>query len=153
MATPSASRNVGGATVFDEAYAGNCLVNAMCVGILDPARLSRRRRRGRATSSSSTARPRDATGIGGASVLASQELGEDDAEQASLGAGRRSVHRQKLIEVSVELVESGLVESLQDCGAAGLASALSEMARDGTASTSRSTASRSARREWSPGRS
>src|SRR6185436_4307118 len=30
--------------------------------------------------------------------------------------------------VSVELVESGLVESLQDCGAAGLASALSEMA-------------------------
>src|SRR5207249_6123912 len=31
--------NVGGATVFDEGYAGNCLVNAMCVGILDPARL------------------------------------------------------------------------------------------------------------------
>jgi phosphoribosylformylglycinamidine synthase len=38
---------------------------------------------------------------------------------------------KKLIEVSVELVESGLVESLQDCGAAGLASSLSEMARDG----------------------
>ena len=34
------------------------------------------------------------------------------------------------VEVSVELVESGLVESLQDCGAAGLASSLSEMARD-----------------------
>src|SRR6185436_12157328 len=33
--------------------------------------------------------------------------------------------------VSVELVESGLVESLQDCGAAGLASSLSEMAGDG----------------------
>ena len=38
---------------------------------------------------------------------------------------------KKLIEVSVELVERGLVESLQDCGAAGLASALAEMARDG----------------------
>src|SRR4029077_9265757 len=24
--------NVGGATVFDDTYAGNCLVNAMCVG-------------------------------------------------------------------------------------------------------------------------
>jgi phosphoribosylformylglycinamidine synthase len=35
---------------------------------------------------------------------------------------------KKLIEVSLELVESGLAESLQDCGAAGLASALSEMA-------------------------
>jgi phosphoribosylformylglycinamidine synthase len=38
---------------------------------------------------------------------------------------------KKLIEASLELVESGLVESLQDCGAAGLASALAEMARDG----------------------
>src|SRR6185436_9850848 len=32
---------------------------------------------------------------------------------------------------SLELVASGLVESLQDCGAAGLASSLAEMARDG----------------------
>src|SRR5206468_5592487 len=38
---------------------------------------------------------------------------------------------KKLIEASLELVESGIVESLQDCGAAGLASALAEMARDG----------------------
>jgi phosphoribosylformylglycinamidine synthase len=38
---------------------------------------------------------------------------------------------KKLIEASLELVESGLVESLQDCGAAGLASALAEMARGG----------------------
>jgi phosphoribosylformylglycinamidine synthase len=36
-----------------------------------------------------------------------------------------------LIEVSLDLVEQGLVVSLQDCGAAGLASSLSEMARDG----------------------
>src|SRR5262249_16914372 len=38
---------------------------------------------------------------------------------------------KKLIEASCELVERGLVESLQDCGAAGLASALAEMASDG----------------------
>src|SRR5207244_12907418 len=38
---------------------------------------------------------------------------------------------KKLIEASLELVDGGLVESLQDCGAAGLASALAEMARDG----------------------
>jgi phosphoribosylformylglycinamidine synthase len=36
----------------------------------------------------------------------------------------------RLIEVSAELVERGLVLSLQDCGAAGLASSLSEMATD-----------------------
>src|SRR5205085_7481164 len=38
---------------------------------------------------------------------------------------------KKLIEASLELVDGGLVESLQDCGAAGLASALAEMARGG----------------------
>src|SRR5204862_2502928 len=38
---------------------------------------------------------------------------------------------KKLSEASVELVERGLVESLRDCGAAGLGSALAEMARDG----------------------
>src|SRR5207249_3086191 len=38
---------------------------------------------------------------------------------------------KKLIEVSLELVERGLVEGLQDCGAAGLASSLAEMARAG----------------------
>ena len=31
---------VGGQTVFDPAYASNCLVNAMCVGLLDSARLA-----------------------------------------------------------------------------------------------------------------
>ena len=70
-------------------------------------------------------------GIGGASVLASQELGEDDADKRPTVQVGDPFTGKKLIEVSVELVESGLVESLQDCGAAGLASSLSEMAGDG----------------------
>src|SRR5690349_5703886 len=37
---------VGGEVVFDEAYAGNCLVNAMCVGLLPAARVTRARARG-----------------------------------------------------------------------------------------------------------
>ena len=67
-------------------------------------------------------------GIGGASVLASQELGEDDADKRPSVQVGDPFTGKKLIEVSVELVEGGLVESLQDCGAAGLASSLSEMA-------------------------
>ena len=59
---------------------------------------------------------------------------------------------KKLIEVSVELVEQGLVESLQDCSAAGLASALAEMARDGTGVDVHLTACPYAR-SWSSGRS
>jgi phosphoribosylformylglycinamidine synthase len=124
--------NVGGATVFDPAYAGNCLVNAMCVGLLDAGRL----RSAKATGPGRLVVLYGATtgrdGIGGASVLASAELGEDDAEKRPSVQVGDPFTGKKLIEVSMELVESGLVESLQDCGAAGLASALSEMASDGT---------------------
>jgi len=70
-------------------------------------------------------------GIGGASVLASQELGEADADKRPSVQIGDPFTGKKLIEASLELVEGGLVESLQDCGAAGLASALAEMARDG----------------------
>jgi phosphoribosylformylglycinamidine synthase len=70
-------------------------------------------------------------GIGGASVLASAELGEDDPDKRPSVQIGDPFTGKKLIEASLELVEGGLVESLQDCGAAGLASALAEMARDG----------------------
>ncbi len=64
-------------------------------------------------------------------MLASAELSEDDAEELPSVQVGDPFTGKKLIEVSLELVESGLFESLQDCGAAGLASALSEMASGG----------------------
>jgi phosphoribosylformylglycinamidine synthase II len=122
---------VGGEAVFDEAYRDNCLVNAMCIGLLPADRVTR----ARATAigghvvlfGAHTGRD----GIGGASVLASAELGEDDPDKRPTVQIGDPFTGKKLIEASLELVESGLVESLQDCGAAGLASALAEMARDG----------------------
>src|SRR5436309_3345747 len=123
--------NVGGATVFDEAYAGNCLVNAMCVGILDPSRLQSAQAHGPGNLVVLYGATTGRDGIGGASVLASQELGEDDLDKRPTVQVGDPFTGKKLIETSVELVERGLVESLQDCGAAGLASALSEMAGEG----------------------
>jgi phosphoribosylformylglycinamidine synthase subunit PurL len=123
--------NVGGATVFDEAYAGNCLVNAMCVGVLDPSRLQSAKAQGPGNVVVLYGATTGRDGIGGASVLASQELGEDDADKRPSVQVGDPFTGKKLIEVSVELVEGGLVESLQDCGAAGLASSLSEMAGAG----------------------
>ncbi len=121
---------VGGEAVFDEAYADNCLVNAMCVGLLPAERLTR----AKATAAGALVVLYGATtgrdGIGGASVLASQELGDGSAEKRPSVQVGDPFTGKKLIEVSVELVERGLVESLQDCGAAGLASSLSEMAAD-----------------------
>jgi phosphoribosylformylglycinamidine synthase len=122
---------VGGEAVFDEAYRGNCLVNAMCVGLLSADRVTR----ARATAIGAHVVLFGATtgrdGIGGASVLASAELGEDDPDKRPSVQIGDPFTGKKLIEASLQLVEGGLVESLQDCGAAGLASALAEMARDG----------------------
>jgi phosphoribosylformylglycinamidine synthase len=121
---------VGGEAVFDEAYAGNCLVNAMCVGLLPAERVTRAGARGVGNTLVLYGATTGRDGIGGASVLASQELGEDDADKRPTVQIGDPFTGKKLIEASLELVEAGLVESLQDCGAAGLASSLAEMARD-----------------------
>jgi phosphoribosylformylglycinamidine synthase len=122
---------VGGEAVFDRAYADNCLVNAMCIGLLPTDRVTRARASGPGNAVVLFGATTGRDGIGGASVLASQELGDEAAaKRPSVQVGDPFTGK-KLIEVSVELAERGLVESLQDCGAAGLASSLAEMARDG----------------------
>ncbi len=122
--------NVGGEVVFDDVYASNCLVNAMCVGLLpaDAVMSARADTAGALIVLYGATTGRD--GIGGASVLASQELGEEAADKRPSVQVGDPFTGKRLIEVSVELVERGLVLSLQDCGAAGLASSLSEMAAD-----------------------
>ncbi|HSL65394.1 MAG TPA: phosphoribosylformylglycinamidine synthase subunit PurL [Gaiellaceae bacterium] len=122
---------VGGTTTFDPAYGENCLVNAMCVGVLPADRVKRAGARGPGNAVVLFGATTGRDGIGGASVLASAELGEDDADKRPTVQIGDPFTGKKLIEVSLELVERGLVESLQDCGAAGLASSLAEMARDG----------------------
>jgi phosphoribosylformylglycinamidine synthase len=121
---------VGGEAVFDEAYADNCLVNAMCVGLLPTERLTRAKATGTGNLVVVYGATTGRDGIGGASVLASQELGDGAGEKRPSVQIGDPFTGKRLIEVSVELVERGLVEALQDCGAAGLASSLSEMAAD-----------------------
>ena len=122
--------NVGGEVAFDDVYASNCLVNAMCVGLLPSERVmsAKADTAGALVVLYGATTGRD--GIGGASVLASQELGEEDGDKRPSVQVGDPFTGKRLIEVSVELVERGLVLSLQDCGAAGLASSLSEMAAD-----------------------
>ena len=69
--------NVGGEVVFDDVYASNCLVNAMCVGLLPAERVmsAKADTAGALVVLYGATTGRD--GIGGASVLASQELGEE----------------------------------------------------------------------------
>jgi phosphoribosylformylglycinamidine synthase subunit PurL len=123
--------NIGGETVFDRSYTGNCLVNAMCVGLLPTERVLKAQARGTGNVVLLYGATTGRDGIGGASVLASQELGEEDADKRPSVQIGDPFTGKKLIESSLELVERNLVVSLQDCGAAGLASSLAEMARGG----------------------
>jgi phosphoribosylformylglycinamidine synthase subunit PurL len=122
---------VGGTTTFDEGYRNNCLVNAMCVGLLPADRVKRAAAAGPGNLVLLYGATTGRDGIGGASVLASQELTDAAQEKRPSVQIGDPFTGKRLIEVSLELVEGGLVESLQDCGAAGLASSLAEMARDG----------------------
>jgi phosphoribosylformylglycinamidine synthase len=124
---------VGGEAVFDEAYRENPLVNAMCVGLLHTERVTHAHATGPGNLVVLFGATTGRDGIGGASVLASQELSDEDEDKRPSVQIGDPFTGKKLIEASLELTERGLVESLQDCGAAGLASSLAEMAgRGGT---------------------
>ncbi|HSK16150.1 MAG TPA: phosphoribosylformylglycinamidine synthase subunit PurL [Gaiellaceae bacterium] len=124
---------VGGEAVFADAYASNPLVNAMCVGLLPADRVTRAQATGAGNLVVLFGATTGRDGIGGASVLASQELSGEDADKRPTVQIGDPFTGKKLIEASLELVERGLVASLQDCGAAGLASSLAEMAGRGGA--------------------
>jgi phosphoribosylformylglycinamidine (FGAM) synthase-like enzyme len=122
---------VGGEVYFEGPYEQSCLVNAMALGLCERERLVRSAAAGPGNTivlfGASTGRD----GIGGASVLASAELSEaDDAKRPTVQVGD-PFEEKKLLECSLELLERGLLVSLQDLGAAGLTSSASEMASKG----------------------
>src|SRR5207302_1746164 len=100
---------LGGEAVFDPAYAGNCLVNAMCVGLLPSDRVKRSGAPGPGNLVVLYGATTGRDGIGGASVLASQELGDGAAEKRPSVQVGDPFTGKKLIEVSVELDEDELV--------------------------------------------
>ncbi len=122
---------VGGEVYFEAAYEQNCLVNAMCLGIAEHDRLIRSAANGPGNVLVLFGALTGRDGIGGASVLASAELGEgDEAKRPSVQIGDPFAEK-KLLECSLELLDQGLLASLQDLGAAGLTSSSSEMASGG----------------------
>jgi phosphoribosylformylglycinamidine synthase len=122
---------VGGEIYFEGPYEQNCLVNAMCIGIAPAERLMRSAAAGVGNHLVLLGARTGRDGIGGASVLASAELGdEDDSKRPSVQIGD-PFEESKLLECCLELLEAGLLESLQDLGAAGLSSSSSEMASKG----------------------
>jgi phosphoribosylformylglycinamidine synthase II len=123
--------NVGGEIYFEAPYEHNCLVNAMCLGIAKQADMVRAAAAGIGNAVVLMGASTGRDGIGGASVLASAELGEgDDAKRPTVQIGD-PFEESKVLECCLELLEKGLLVSLQDLGAAGLTSSAGEMASAG----------------------
>src|SRR6476619_2599787 len=120
--------NVGGEVYFEAPYEQNCLVNAMCVGLVPRERLIRSAAAGPGNLLVLLGAATGRDGIGGASVLASAELDEaDESKRPSVQIGD-PFEESRLVECCLELLDAGLLVSLQDLGAAGLTSSSGEMA-------------------------
>ena len=123
--------NVGGEVYFEPPYEHNCLVNAMCVGLARTDEMIRSAAAGPGNRLVIMGASTGRDGIGGASVLASAELeAGDDSKRPSVQIGD-PFEESKLLECCLELLERGLLVSLQDLGAAGLTSSAGEMASKG----------------------
>jgi phosphoribosylformylglycinamidine synthase subunit PurL len=122
---------VGGEIYFEPPYEHNCLVNAMCVGLAKTDEMVRAAAAGVGNAVVLMGASTGRDGIGGASVLASAELGDgDDAKRPTVQIGD-PFEESKVLECCLELLGNGLLVSLQDLGAAGLTSSAGEMASAG----------------------
>jgi phosphoribosylformylglycinamidine synthase II len=121
---------VGGETVFDPVYAGNPLVNVLCVGVLPAERIQRARAESAGDVAVLIGQRTGRDGIGGASVLASAEFGEggiEDAKRPNVQVGDPFAGKL-LIESCLQLYDEALLSGIQDMGAAGIACSTAEMA-------------------------
>ena len=122
---------VGGEIYFEGPYEQNCLINAMCVGLIETDKLIRSAAAGVGNVVVLFGARTGRDGIGGASVLASAELGDEDGAKRPTVQIGDPFEESKLLECSLELLDAGLLVALQDLGAAGLTSSSSEMAAKG----------------------
>ena len=127
--------NIGGEVVFDASYAGNPLVNALCVGALRAEDLHLAFASGAGNKIILFGARTGLDGIGGVSVLASETFDGDES-----ATGRKKLPsvqvgdpftEKVLIECCLELIASGTVVGIQDLGGAGLSCATSELASAG----------------------
>ena len=118
---------VGGEVYFEECYANNPLVNAMCVGLVRTEELMRARAEGTGNSILLVGADTGRDGIHGAS-FASLELDESSSERRPAVQVGNPFLEKCLLEACMDLAHTDAVVAIQDLGAAGLTSAVAECA-------------------------
>jgi phosphoribosylformylglycinamidine synthase len=118
---------VGGEVYFEDCYANNPLVNAMCVGLVRKDQLMRARAEGTGNSLLLVGADTGRDGIHGAS-FASLELDQNSSQRRPAVQVGNPFLEKCLLEACMELAHTDAVVAIQDLGAAGLTSAVAECA-------------------------
>src|SRR5512143_2881891 len=121
---------VAGDVMFDAAYEGNPIVNAMCVGLLREDELIRAVAQGVGNPIIAVGARTGRDGIHGASFASEDLSAQSDAKRPRVQVGDPFTEKL-LLEASLELIRSGAIVAIQDMGAAGLTSSSAEMAARG----------------------
>lgn len=137
---------VGGEVYFDDCYAQNPLVNAMCVGLVRVDRLMRARAEGTGNSLLLVGADTGRDGIHGAS-FASVELDESSSERRPAVQVGNPFLEKCLLEACMDLARTDAVVAIQDLGAAGLTSSVAECAGRAPGAGARIDVARVPRRE------
>ena len=124
--------DVGGEVYFAEAYSGNPLVNAMCVGLLRKDKMVRARASGKGNTLLLVGADTGRDGIHGASGLASRTFEGDRELRSTVQVGNPFLEKV-LIEACLEAIETcgESIVGMGDLGAAGLTSCAVECAGRG----------------------
>jgi phosphoribosylformylglycinamidine synthase len=121
---------VGGEIVFDEAYAGNPLVNVLCLGIARHEDIVKGAARGAGNPVYYVGAKTGRDGIHGA-TMASAEFDESSAEKRPAVQVGDPFMEKLLMEACLEVMKTGALVGIQDMGAAGFTCSTSEMGSRG----------------------
>jgi phosphoribosylformylglycinamidine synthase len=124
--------NIGGEIVFDETYAGNPLVNALCVGVMKHEDIKLATAHGTGNLVVLFGAKTGGDGIGGVSVLASETFSDAKPTKRPAVQVGDPFAEKVLIECCLEIFKADLVIGIQDLGGAGLSCATSELASAGS---------------------
>jgi len=121
---------IGGELDFDPTYDGNILVNVFTLGVMDENRLFTAQARGTGNPIIYMGSPTGRDGIGGAIMASHTFEGDSEGKKPTVQAGDPFMEKL-ILEATLELMDLGLVQAVQDMGAAGLTCSTFEMAEKG----------------------
>jgi phosphoribosylformylglycinamidine synthase II len=121
---------IGGEIYFAPVYAGNPLVNVLCLGIARKDEIVKGAARGEGNPVFYVGAKTGRDGIHGA-TMASAEFDERSAEKRPAVQVGDPFMEKLLMEACLEVMKTGAVVGIQDMGAAGLTCATSEMSSRG----------------------